>query len=217
MEKRQRYFEEALCDFMHDAASGGAIRHLVDLGYSVEQMMQTLSYPTPRERVRRTVYRYMRESGQLLTDSDIAGGKYACAAPDKKGAERCSAFRKVRLQISNAESVGRYLYEKIRENGAENVYFSCPFGIWFAQEHGDICTDSNLRQRLSYLSRREQDYIIGIPWENRVMYHRLNDRMREIGRKLILHGEPGCCYYFMKTGEIAEGIPGKWNYEGSGK
>ena len=66
MEGRQKYFDEALSDFVHDAASGGAIRHLVDLGYSLTQIMQALSYPTPRERVQKTVYRYMLESGMLL-------------------------------------------------------------------------------------------------------------------------------------------------------
>ena len=55
MEGRQKYFDEALSDFVHDAASGGAIRHLVDLGYSLTQIMQALSYPTPRERVQKTV------------------------------------------------------------------------------------------------------------------------------------------------------------------
>ena len=30
-----RYFQKALSDFTYDAASGGAIRHLTDTGYTV--------------------------------------------------------------------------------------------------------------------------------------------------------------------------------------
>ena len=39
-ENRPKYFEAALSDFVFDVAAGGAIRHLVDRGYSVEQMMK---------------------------------------------------------------------------------------------------------------------------------------------------------------------------------
>lgn len=204
MEKRQRYFEEALSDFVHDAASGAAIRHLVDLGYSVEQMMQALSYPTPRERVRQTAYRYMLESGLIV--ADISFGEASYGAADENNTGCGGSFRTVRLQISDRKRMDQYLYGKIRENGEENVYLSCPFGIWRSQEGRGEQDCGWIRDRLPYLSKREQDYIMGIPWEGREMYHRLNDRMREIGRKLILHMEPGCRYYFIKTRETVEGV-----------
>ena len=47
----ERYFEAALSDFVFDVAAGGAIRHLTDRGYSVEQIMRELSYPVPRIKV----------------------------------------------------------------------------------------------------------------------------------------------------------------------
>ncbi|MBO5095128.1 MAG: hypothetical protein J6C33_12375 [Lachnospiraceae bacterium] len=185
MEERQKYFEEALSDFVHDAASGGAIRHLVDLGYSVDQMMRALSYPTPRERVRKTAYRYMLESGLLvkeLPDMGTDGGR----------------ARLIRIDVSKQERLNDCLYRKISENGAENVYISCPFGM-----HG---TASEQDAPLPYLNSRELEYIRGIPWENMLMYHRATDRMQEIGRKLLLHRQPECRYYFLKTGEILEGM-----------
>ncbi len=202
---RPTYFEEALSDFVYDAASGGAIRHLVDLGYSLEQILQALSYPAPREKVQKTLYRYMLESGLLRKTLPDEDGKRSVW---KKTAERVTqteGFRTVRLELSYRERVYRYLYEKIEENGEENVYLSCPFGMLFRQEGERITDSERLREKLPCLNRREQDYLIGIPWENMVMYHRLNDRMREIGRKLIFCPELGCGYYFMKTREAAVG------------
>lgn len=83
MEKESRYFQEALSNFMHDAASGSAIRHLVDRGLSVDQIMQELDYPTPRSRVERTVYEYMLQTGILLwelpaeVNPDLSGSAVA--------------------------------------------------------------------------------------------------------------------------------------------
>ena len=42
----QEYFKNALSDFTYEAASGGAIRHLADLGYTVKQICEQLSFPT---------------------------------------------------------------------------------------------------------------------------------------------------------------------------
>ena len=65
-EEKKKYFEEALSDFVHDVASGRAIRHLVNSGYTTDQIMRQLDFPTPRERVEQTVYRCMTENGTLL-------------------------------------------------------------------------------------------------------------------------------------------------------
>lgn len=46
----QEYFKSALSDFTYEAASGGAIRHLADLGYTVKQISGQLSFPTPLDR-----------------------------------------------------------------------------------------------------------------------------------------------------------------------
>ena len=190
MEKRQKYFEEVLSDFVFDVAGGGAIRHLVDLGYSLDQMMQSLSYPAPRQKVQNSAYRYMLESGLLLRS--LPEMEKGCEGANSAG------VRVIRLKILDREKLYQYLFAKTEENGADQVYISCPFGM--ARDVGGIL------RGLDCLNRREQAYIAGIPWENRMMYHRLNSRMREIGRKLILRPEIGCKYYFLRTGEIVEGV-----------
>ncbi len=184
MEERQKYFDEALSDFVHDAACGGAIRHLVDLGYSLPQIVRALTYPVSPEKVRKTAYRYMLESGLLL-----------------RGLEGTEAFLHIKLNRSDREAAHRLLYKKIQENGEAKTYLSCPFGKWVCQ-NGKGTGEERLRAELSCLNPREQDYIAGIAWDAPLLYHRMNGRMREIGAKLLLHGFSDIRYYFMETKEI---------------
>lgn len=46
----QDYFKNALSDFTFEAACGGAIRHLADLGYTVSQIKEQLAFPLPWKR-----------------------------------------------------------------------------------------------------------------------------------------------------------------------
>ena len=49
---------------------------------------------------------------------------------------------------------------------------------------------------LQVLDNRQQDYIQGLPWEERVVYHRLNQRMRDIVIRLYENGWYFENYYF---------------------
>ncbi|MBR4515435.1 MAG: hypothetical protein IKO61_11175 [Lachnospiraceae bacterium] len=60
-------FSAALSDFTHDVASGDAIRHLADHGYTVSQIAKRLDYPTPRERIIKTFTRYLTDKGILTS------------------------------------------------------------------------------------------------------------------------------------------------------
>lgn len=169
------YFEAALSDFVFDVAAGGAIRHLVDSGYSVEQIMTQLSYPVPRAKVEKAVYRYMIESGILQSK-----------LPDVNG-ERHIYF----LHEKTREKIPKALVKCIEEYGEENSYMECPFGEWMKTDK------KKLEQIISCLSSREQEYILGIRWGENVMYHRLNGRMREIGMKLAVHTEQEWRFCFL--------------------
>lgn len=52
------YFNEALSGFARDFAYGGAIRHLVDKGYSAERIQKEFHYPLPPETVEKMVRDY---------------------------------------------------------------------------------------------------------------------------------------------------------------
>lgn len=62
------YFQNALSSFVTDAACGGAIRHLVDIGYTLDQIVERLDYPAPRAKVQRIMMDYLYESRVLLRE-----------------------------------------------------------------------------------------------------------------------------------------------------
>lgn len=173
------YFEEALSDFVHDAASGGAIRHLVDKGYTTEQIMDRLDFPTPRARVEKTVYKYMTDSGLLLEKLPFAREELrVLVLKDPSEARLCAVLR-----------------EHIDRNGEEQSYVSCPYGM--VQRDREM----RLERMLSCLTSREREYILGLPLPAGMMYHRLNSRMLEIGVQLAVHSEMEICFYFLKSRE----------------
>lgn len=173
-ENRPGYFEAALSDFVFDVAAGGAIRHLVDRGYSVEQIMKELDYPVPRARVEKAVYRHMTESGMLLSTLP----------------EETEKVRIFCLQEKEIKKFPEKLTTCIEESGEENSYMECPFGTWIKND------EKKLHQVMACLTAREQEYILGIHWERNIMYHRLNSRMREIGMKLVRNTEESWKFYF---------------------
>lgn len=184
-EPRQRYFEEALSNMVHDAASGGAIRHLVDMGYSVNQIMERLDYPTPKDRVEDTVFCYMTESGMLAKTLPV---------PE-------DAFHRITLKAENRKQLSGIIRGYITENGEANAYVCCACGKWCrileAMEKQDAAV-SGLKDEAEIfknLTSREKDYLLGIPWQREVMYHRLTGRMLEIVMELALSGEPVRLYF----------------------
>lgn len=110
----EKYFEAALSDFVFDVAAGGAIRHLVNKGYSVEQIMRELSYPVPRAKVEKAVYRHLMESRILLTKLPTED-------------------EKMRIKLLQGDKTARFpkmLADAIAESGEENAYMEIPFGQW---------------------------------------------------------------------------------------
>ena len=173
-EEKQKYFQEALSDFVYDVAAGGAIRHLVDSGYSISQIMEKLTYPMPRTRVEKMAARHMRESGILLADLPAAPERICrlslCGQKDSKASEKM------------IEGIGRW--------GVENSYLECPFGDWIRHNN------ERFSHVLACLNAREKAYLAETTWEKDLMYHRLNGRMREITGKLIRHTDETwvCCF-----------------------
>lgn len=59
-------FRSALSNFATDVACGGAIRHLTDIGYTLEQIVARLDYPVSREKAQRIMMEYLYQSRALL-------------------------------------------------------------------------------------------------------------------------------------------------------
>lgn len=155
-----RYFQKALSDFTFEAACGGAIRHLAGLGYTARQITDQLSFSVPYERVRRAYTKYLLEQKILLMQEP--------SAP------------KAAVKVTYVQEFGKYgkpSFRRVEEEeagSAERIYVPCRFGI--SQE-------LFLRQ-LAVLEPAQKEYLQGICWEPKVMYHLLNERMEEIMKRL---------------------------------
>lgn len=180
-ETPSKYFQDALSDFVYDAASGRAIRHLADTGYTTAQIVRQLDYPTPFAKVQRTVTRHLMESGILLSELPVPA----------------ASFHTVMLAPDVPEKLYRFLFEYVRQNGEEYSYVSCPFGI-----PGALALGKNHSPQ-STLTGREAEYLDGIAWEPKTMYHRLNRRMLEISVQLAAEYQD-ICFYFLKNREMVK-------------
>lgn len=179
-EEKKKYFEEALSDFVHDVASGRAIRHLVSSGYTTDQIMRQLDFPTPRERVEQTVYRCMTESGTLLEALPISE----------------ESMETILLKNTKPAQLAALLSEYLSADGEENSYVSCPFGMIRRDR------ENRLARMTACLTTREREYLLGIPWKMQIMYHRLNSRMWEIGLQMAVHSDAEMKFYFLKSRKI---------------
>ncbi len=180
--KREKpgYFEEALADFVHDSASGGAIRHLADQGYTTDQIMERLDFPTPRARVEKTVYRYMTDCGILRETLPVLE----------------EDMRHLSLKNPTERELCAALRARIEQNGEEASYVSCPF---FREKRSG---GRAFARALSCLTSREIQYIEGMPLPERMAYHRLNSRMMEISVQLAVHSVWDMKFYFLNTQEV---------------
>ncbi len=215
----QDFFRDALSDFTYEAASGGAIRHLADLGYTVKQISERLTYPTPYERVRKSVWQQLLDTKVVLTEEPGSGKVHGKAEytmeRDKYGR---TSYRLVTAGVEAGRSdigknagiicwkektydkardgsLAEYLAEKCDNNDAESAYIACSFGLCGKAESEEQAV------AMQVLNERQREYILGLPWENKVCYHRLDQRMREIVVKLHSAGYYQGYAYFMKTAE----------------
>ncbi len=209
----QEYFRNALSDFTYEAASGGAIRHLADLGYTVKQICGKLTYPTPYERVRKTVWQHLCDAGTILTEEPGSGGqsrKAACSVrydrfgrasfcmerqTEDAAAESVPRLRERRYGAETCGELAAWLDRACGACGEKKAYLSCDFGL------PDRRKDGTFEAQMRVLNARQREYIEGLPWETRICYHCLDSRMREIVTRLYAQGlYHGFCY-FLTQGE----------------
>lgn len=57
----QGYFEKALQDFVSDFGYGGAIRHMLNRGYTVDQIVKSGEVKLSRERIEEIAEKHLKE------------------------------------------------------------------------------------------------------------------------------------------------------------
>lgn len=210
----QDYFRNALSDFTYEAASGAAVRHLTDLGYTVKQICENLTYPTPYARVQKTVWRQLLDTGVVLLAKpgeerqtgkpqyELEHDRYGrasfrlVAAPVK---EKDAIFWKQRRYDREADGrLADFLDRKCSADGIENAYASCDFGLWEKREQ------ERFASAMQALNERQREYVTGLAWEEKTCYHRLDRRMQEILVRLYAAGLYTGEIFFIKSKERVE-------------
>lgn len=205
------YFKQALSSFAMDMASGGAIKHLTNQGYTVQQIVNKLDFPTPYEKVQELVWKQMIENGCLLLEEPGNGTEHEkvdyIQETDSLGRK---SFRKVVVSCEkdtrihwkewnytwkSEDSFRAFLDERCVKNGEQDSYVRCDFGL---RKYRD---PKGYERTIQKLTAQQKEYILGLPWELRPVYHQLNLRMREIVATLYAAGEFHGCLYFRKTRE----------------
>lgn len=231
--QEQDFFRNALADFTHEAANGGAIRHLADLGYTVRQIAAQLDFPALYERVQKETWERLVDTGVILLQEPGSGrrrkravyvreyDKYGKASfrrvsegeredggsdiPARQGrkkgeegaADICWKERAFdRGKACSLRELAGLLDSGIAANGKECVYMSCDFGLTAGRE------PEKYQALLDILEERQREYVSGLPWERRRVYHKLDFRMKEILIRLYGTGYYHGRCYFLKTEEI---------------
>ena len=65
---KNQYFNESLQNFVRDFAYGGAIRHLVDLGYTTDRIVKEYHYPLSRDVIDRMVQEHLKDRNRDKKD-----------------------------------------------------------------------------------------------------------------------------------------------------
>ena len=207
----QSYFQNALSNFTHEAASGGGIRHLTDLGYTVKQIEEQLSFPTSFARIQKEVWQHLVDTSVILLEEPGSVKKEKAAYVREYDRYGRASFRRVveseervtevswrRRSLEGKDHDGLYdlIRSKTEENGEDFSYVACDFGLLIKRE------PERFHRLMQVLDEGLREYVEGLPWEGRRVYHRLDGRMIKIWKQL---GTDKGCFgecFFLKTGEM---------------
>ena len=216
MDNSQDFFGKAMGNFMHEMSGAGAIRHMVDQGYSIRQIMERLDYPTPQHRVEETALKHMLKQGILLESlpnrESLSGvrpeqGKRTEPATEAGETMINMGYRRTMIcRPYDRKQLSEAIYSRRERDGEASSYVLLPLG--------KLKKD---REALSCLSGREWDYLCGLPWKGGTVYHRLTGRMYGIAMELAMTvgnaapgskdsrieyaGLDGIRFYFIKSRE----------------
>lgn len=201
-----KYFENALSNFVFDVAGGSAICHMADKGYSVKYIKENLKYPLPFEKIQKAVWEHLIEQKILLLDEPGTKipkdkvvyvekrGKYGrtsfCAVTVPNKDYKNIIWHEIFYNKNSMLPFTSYITDKCSKNEDNAAYVSCDFGIWKRQ---DV---HKFQKTMNALDSRKREYIEGIPWTERRVYHKLDCHMQEILCMLYEQGlYTGCCYF----------------------
>jgi len=150
-------FNKALSNFINDAAAGGAVRHLADLGYSISQIADELDYPISKEKIAGYMWEHFLNIGKICLEEPQPSHEKVSFVKEQDSFGRIS-FRRVTEQIDNSQT----------------KYVQCDFGRLLYKR------DEAFIKQLEKLNPGDKEYIELMPWPLTPVYHELDERMTRI-------------------------------------
>lgn len=172
-DQEQSAFQKALSNFIHDFASGGAIRHLADAGLTVTEITERISFPVPKNRVAEAVWKYYLETGKVRLEAPEK------ATESERNGTGGDVIRKV-TYVKEQNAYGRVSMRQVVEEipVEHRDYIPCDFGKRLYRDK------EKFLKELEGLSAKEKQYILDLPWPLQTVYHEADERMLQIKRKL---------------------------------
>lgn len=150
-------FNKALGNFINDAAAGGAVRHLADLGYSISRIAEEINYPISKEKIAQYMWEHFLNIGKISLEEPQPVHEKASFVKEQDEFGRIS-FRRVTETVDNSDK----------------EYVQCEFGKELYK---------NTKEFKAFLERLEpgdREYITFMPWPLTPVYHELDERMKRI-------------------------------------
>ncbi len=156
----ENYFKKALQDFTFSAACGDAICHLADKGMTVNEIAKNLTYPASKEMIGKCVWEHFVQTGRISLEDP------------KEAAPVSYEF------VKEYTSTGRATFRRVEKKSSvvEREYYLCDFG---KRRYQDA---EAFEEMLELLEPGDQDYVRGLPWSIKPVYHVADERMSRIMR-----------------------------------
>lgn len=150
-------FNKALSNFITDVASGGAIRHLADQGYSISKIEQQLDYPMSKEKIAHIMWEHYVNTGKISLE------------------EPKPVHEKVSF-IKEQDEYGRISFRRVIEkvDNSDRKYCKCEFGKMLYQKKTEFTAG------LLQLSVEDREYVELMPWPLSPVFHEEDERMHRI-------------------------------------
>lgn len=150
-------FNKALGNFINDAAAGGAVRHLADLGYSISRIEEEINYPISKEKIAQYMWEHYLNIGKISLEEPQPVHEKASFVKEQDEFGRIS-FRRVTETVDNSDK----------------EYVQCEFGKELYKNTAEF------KSFLERLEPGDREYITLMPWPLTTVYHELDARMRRI-------------------------------------
>ena len=158
----EQFFQKALSRFAIEFAAGNAIRALADKGLTVSEIHDELTYPVPQKTIGEMVWaHYLDTCVIFLEDPGTTGEKVVASYEQVQDAYGKISFRQIKHTIP-----------------LTGEYVPCDFGKQLYQNR------KKFMAQLQTLDPKDRDYVLGLPWPLRIVYHKKDARLARIMQRL---------------------------------